>query len=171
MFFMAKCDEQFRLQVVQAYLEDNVSLRTLALRHGVGRTVIQRCVASYREHGKAVLIAGMLPFVNRYPDRPLIWNAGWKMVIYATIAMLFHYAEKLFDYWKDAHNIAAANHELLTHINWAHFWAIQILLFVLVGNYCVLAEIGWLLGKGVLKAMFVGPLSTVPRKNLTQYQV
>ena len=25
--------------------------------------------------GKAVLIANMLPFINRYPDRPLIWKA------------------------------------------------------------------------------------------------
>jgi hypothetical protein len=28
--------------------------------------------------GKSVLVANLLPFINRFPERPLIWNAGWK---------------------------------------------------------------------------------------------
>ena len=32
--------------------------------------------------GKAVLIADMLPIINRYPDRPLIYNVTWKTLIY-----------------------------------------------------------------------------------------
>ncbi|WP_198404902.1 transposase, partial [Burkholderia ambifaria] len=39
---MAKYDERFRLQVVQEYLEGDGSTRTLATRHGIGRTVIRR---------------------------------------------------------------------------------------------------------------------------------
>jgi hypothetical protein len=31
--------------------------------------------------GKAVLIADMLPFINRYPDKPLIYNVTWKTLI------------------------------------------------------------------------------------------
>ena len=30
--------------------------------------------------GKAVLIADMLPLINRFPNKPLIYNAAWKTV-------------------------------------------------------------------------------------------
>ncbi len=49
--------------------------------------------------------------------------------------------ERLFDFWKETHNLAAANHELLTHINWPQFWAIQLLMFQMIGNYCMFSEI------------------------------
>ncbi|WP_130619353.1 hypothetical protein [Dyella amyloliquefaciens] len=108
--------------------------------------------------GKAVLLANMLPFINRFPERPLIWNAAWKTVIYTIIATFIHYLERLYDYWKDAPNIAAANHQLLTEMNWPRFWAIQILLFVLILNYCIFAELGRIIGRQRLKAIFLGPI-------------
>ncbi|QTD91557.1 IS3 family transposase [Burkholderia anthina] len=52
---MAKYDERFRRQVVQEYLVGSASTRMLAKRHGVGRTVIRRWIASYQEHGVAGL--------------------------------------------------------------------------------------------------------------------
>jgi hypothetical protein len=107
--------------------------------------------------GKAVLIANMLPFINRYPERPLIWNAAWKTLIYSVIASIFHYAERLFDFWKETHSLAAAHHELITHINWPQFWAIQILLFMLIGNYCIFAELARVIGRGTLKTLILGP--------------
>ncbi|AJY07150.1 transcriptional regulator [Burkholderia vietnamiensis] len=62
---MAKYDERFRLQVVREYLEGEASTRTLAARYGVGRTVIRRWVASYREHG----VAGLRRKVGQYDAR------------------------------------------------------------------------------------------------------
>lgn len=114
--------------------------------------------------GKAVMIANMLPFINRYPDRPLVWNIAWKTVIYTIIAGIFHYAERLFDFWKDTHDLAAAHHALITHINWPQFWAVQILLFVLIGNYCAFAELGRVIGRGVLGSYLMGPRVDVPPK-------
>ncbi len=61
-FFMAKYEERFRLQVVQEYLGGEASPRMLAARHGVGRTVIRRWVASYREHD----VAGLKRKVAQY---------------------------------------------------------------------------------------------------------
>ncbi|WP_044041251.1 hypothetical protein [Caballeronia insecticola] len=109
--------------------------------------------------GKAVLIANMLPFINRYPDRPLIWNVVWKTLIYTVVAGILHYLERLFDFWKETHNLAAAHHELITHINWSQFCAVQILLFLMIGNYCAFAELGRVIGRERLKSYFVGPLA------------
>ncbi len=42
---------------------------------------------------KVVLIADHLPFVNQFPDRPLIYNVLWKTLIYQVAAVLVRYAE------------------------------------------------------------------------------
>jgi hypothetical protein len=59
--------------------------------------------------GKAVLIADVLPFINRFPDKPLVYNVAWKTVIYFLVAMLFHYLERLVDHWRETGGLIAAN--------------------------------------------------------------
>jgi hypothetical protein len=108
--------------------------------------------------GKSVLVADMLPFINRFPDKPLIWNVAWKTLMYALVALVVHYLERLYDYWKEAPSIAAANAQLLADLNWPRFWAIQILLVTLILMYCVIAELGRVIGRDRLKAIFIGPL-------------
>jgi hypothetical protein len=121
--------------------------------------------------GKSVLIANMLPFVNRFPEKPLAWNVAWKTVIYALVALVIHYFERLYDYWKDAHSFAAANRDLLAHLNWAHFLAVQILLITLIIGYCILAELSRVIGRRRFITMFFGPLpsggpaSQLPHRN------
>src|SRR5947199_9378623 len=45
--------------------------------------------------GKAVLLADMLPMVNRFPNKPLIYNVAWKTLIYLVMATLNNYVERL----------------------------------------------------------------------------
>lgn len=111
--------------------------------------------------GKAVVIADLLPFINRHPEKPLIYNAAWKTMIYTLIAMLFHYLERLIDYWREAGGLIAANEKLLAEIVWPHFWAIQILLIILVLMYCTTRELVRVIGREQFMRMFFGPL---PRK-------
>jgi hypothetical protein len=73
--------------------------------------------------GKAVLLADMLPFINRYPDKPLAYNIAWKTVIYGLVATLIHYLERLVEFWKQAGSVAAGNQRLLAEIVWPHFLA------------------------------------------------
>jgi len=40
-------------------------------------------------------VADKLPFFNRYPHKPLIWNAGWKAGLYVLVALVFRLLEKL----------------------------------------------------------------------------
>jgi hypothetical protein len=106
--------------------------------------------------GKAVLIADMLPFINRYPERPLAWNIAWKSAIYVVVATGIHYLERLVDFWKEAGGFVAANEKLLATMIWPHFWAIQILLVVLILNYCVVHELARYLGRVKVLEMFFG---------------
>jgi hypothetical protein len=45
--------------------------------------------------GKSVLIADMLPIINRYPDKPLAYNVEWKTAMYVLAALVIHYLERM----------------------------------------------------------------------------
>jgi len=108
--------------------------------------------------GKAVLIADLLPFINRYPGKPLVYNIAWKTAIYVLIAMLLHYLERLVDFWREAGGLIAGNEKLLAEIVWPHFWAIQIFLVVLILTYCTMREVIRAIGGDKVRQMFFGPL-------------
>src|SRR5438876_7295357 len=82
--------------------------------------------------GKAVLIADMLPMINRFPNKPLIYNVAWKTVIYLLLSAVIHYLERLIDFWRQTGGFVTGNQKLLSEIIWPHFWAIQIILLVLI---------------------------------------
>lgn len=111
--------------------------------------------------GKSVLVADMLPFINRFPDKPLIWNVTWKTLMYALVALIVHYLERVYEYWKEAPSLIDANSLLWSSMNWPRFWAIQILLVTLIFMYCVIAELARVIGRDRLKVMFVGPLPLI----------
>src|SRR5437016_6081734 len=91
--------------------------------------------------GKAVLIADLLPLINRFPNKPLIYNVAWKTLIYLLISAVIHYLERLIDFWRQTGGFVAGNQKLLAEIIWPHFWAIQIILFVLIAVYCMVHEL------------------------------
>ena len=108
--------------------------------------------------GKSVLIADMLPFINRFPERPLIYNVAWKTIIYLLMSALIHYLERLVEFSRQAGGIVAGNEKLLAEIVWPHFWAIQIILLVLIVMYCTMHELVRVLGKEKVLRIFFGPM-------------
>lgn len=107
---------------------------------------------------KAVLLADMLPFINRYPHKPLIYNIAWKTILYWIVALLVNYLERLFEFSRAAGGIAAGSARLQAQIVWPHFWAIQLFLFVLILMYCTLRELVRVLGRPTMVRIFFGPV-------------
>jgi len=108
--------------------------------------------------GKAVLLADMLPMVNRFPNKPLIYNVAWKTLIYWLVATLIHYLERLVDFWRQTGGFVAGNQKLLAEIVWPHFWAIQIILLVLIVMYCTIHELVRAIGREKVLRIFFGPM-------------
>jgi hypothetical protein len=105
---------------------------------------------------KVVLIADHLRFINRFPEKPLIYNVVWKTVIYVLGALVVHYLEHLLPLWWREGSLAAANHRLLSEVVWPHFWAIQLWLAVLLFVYCALREFIRAVGRREVVRMFFG---------------
>ena len=112
--------------------------------------------------GKAVLIADMLPGINRYPGQPLIYNVAWKTTIYLLVATVIHYLERLVDFGRQAGSLAAGNAKLFAEIVWPHFWAIQIILLMLILMYCTARELVRVIGRDKALRIFFGPLPLPP---------
>jgi hypothetical protein len=107
--------------------------------------------------GKAVLIADMVPAINRFPDKPLAYNVARKTAIYWLLATVIHYLERLIDFSRQAGGVVAGNEKLLAEIVWPHYWAVQILLFVLILAYCTAHELVRVIGKEKTLRLFFGP--------------
>jgi len=105
---------------------------------------------------KVVLLADKLPFINRFPEKPLIYNVVWKTVIYVTASLFVHYLEHFSPLWWRTGSFAEGNRDLWREIVWPHFWAIQLWLLVLLFFYCALRELVRALGADKVRQMFFG---------------
>ena len=91
--------------------------------------------------GRAVVVADKIPFVNKFPDKPLVYNTVWKTCVYLLVAFVFRYAEKLFYAYQEIGSFSGAHSQLVESVSWPRFWAIQIWLLVLFFGYSAAHEL------------------------------
>jgi hypothetical protein len=105
--------------------------------------------------GKVVLLVDCFKFVNRYPDKPLIYNVLWKTAVYLIAASVVRIGEEVIP--QLLHGGAAATFQHLREgIVWPHFWVIHLWLGVLLFVYCALRELIRAVGKDQVLHMFFG---------------
>ncbi|MGA9755498.1 MAG: hypothetical protein WBV23_10190 [Desulfobaccales bacterium] len=105
---------------------------------------------------KVVLIADKIPFINKYPDKPLIYNVVWKTVIYVLVALVVRFLEYLIPLWWQYRNLSLAAEQLWGKIIWPHFWVIHIWLVCLFFVYVSFRELARSLGEAQFFKMFFG---------------
>ena len=106
---------------------------------------------------KVVMVVDLLPFVNRFPDKPIVYNIVWKTTIYLLAALLVRYVEHHVPFIGKYGNIAIANRHLIDEVIWPHFLIVQLWLLVLFLMYCTLREFVRVLGRERIRAIFFGP--------------
>ena len=107
--------------------------------------------------GKVVLLTDLLPMINRFPNKPLIYNVVWKTFIYMVAALLVRYVEHLIPLILEYKNLTVANSHLLDEVVWPHFWLVQLWLLVCFLMYNTMREVGRILGREQVRSMFFGP--------------
>jgi hypothetical protein len=78
-------------------------------------------------------------------------------MIYLLMASIIHYLERLIDFSRQAGGIIAGNEKLLAEMVWPHYWAVEIILFILILVYCTARELVRVIGKEKMLRLFFGP--------------
>jgi len=125
-------------------------------RYGIEVTTFVVATIGALVAAKVVVLADLLPFINRFPGKPIIYNIAWKTPIYFVVAFVVHYLEELFDFYRKAGDLGAANRQMLDDVIWTRFWAIQIWLMVLLLVYCTMQELLRALGRDKVRELFFG---------------
>jgi hypothetical protein len=73
------------------------------------------------------------------------------------MASVIHYVERLIDFSRQAGGIVAGNEKLLAEMVWPHFWAVQIILLILILVYCTARELARVIGRHKMLRLFFGP--------------
>ena len=105
---------------------------------------------------KVVVLADLLPFINRFPGRPLICNIIWKTMIYFLAAFAVRYLEEFIHFYRAHRTLLDVNRHLLDEVVWPHFWAIQLWLTVALLIYCTGDELVRALGRDRVRELFFG---------------
>jgi hypothetical protein len=105
---------------------------------------------------KVILLAEGIPFINKYPDKPLIYNVVWKTIFYVLVAFIVRLLEYLIPLWWQYRDLGVAMEHLLEETIWPHFWVIQIWLFCLFSVYVSFRELARTLGEEKFIKIFFG---------------
>jgi hypothetical protein len=105
---------------------------------------------------KAVLLVDHLPFVNRYPDRPLIWNTLWKAALYALCAVALHVAERAIEAAAQPGAFAAAAAQVFAALDWRRAAAVHLWLVILFAIFAAWRELARVDGTAHLRRLFFG---------------
>ena len=125
-------------------------------QHGIDISSFAAATVGALLVGKVVLVADKLPFINRFPSKPLIYNVIWKTLIYILAVFVVRYIEHITPFIAESGSVFAAHQELLHEVSWPRFWAIQIWLFVLFLVYALLHELVRQLGREATVRMIFG---------------
>lgn len=133
-----------------------VTRALLLEEYGLGAWTFVAATLSALIVAKVVLLADLLPFVDRYPGRPLAWNVFWKSTIYIVVAFLVRLAEHLISGWRRTGDLTSALGGLTEDIVWSHFWYVIIWMLVLFLTYNTGRELIRALGAARMRELFFG---------------
>ncbi|HXE00052.1 MAG TPA: hypothetical protein VN646_26085 [Candidatus Acidoferrum sp.] len=105
---------------------------------------------------KVLLLVDLLPFVDAYPHKPLLYNIAWKAPIYIAAVLVFRYTECLIHHLFGGAGLAAASYQAVQPFAEPAFWASGIWLAVLFLVFLATRELSRAMGKDKMRLLFLG---------------
>jgi hypothetical protein len=105
---------------------------------------------------KVILLADEIKFINKYPDKPLIYNVVWKTFIYLLVTLVVQYLEEFIPLWWKYRSVQIAVERGWNEIIWPHFWAVHILIVFLLSLYVSFRELARTIGDKEFLHIFLG---------------
>jgi hypothetical protein len=106
--------------------------------------------------GKVLLIVDMLPVVNAFRNRPLVYSTLWKTFLYSLVALLFRIGEDFIPLALETRNIPVGFGRYLAETHWPRFWATQAFLTMVLFVFVASREFVVAVGTNRARQMFFG---------------
>ena len=105
---------------------------------------------------KVLILADQIKFINKYPDKPLIYNIVWKTFLYLLVTLIVQYIEGIIPLWVKYHSVKIAIDLGWEEIIWPHFWAVHIMFVFLLSLYVSFRELARTIGEKKILQIFLG---------------
>ena len=105
---------------------------------------------------KVLLSINLLPFVDAFRGKPLLYNILWKLPIYVVATLLFRYIEPVLKSVMAGASWAMAHHDAMQECTRPMFWAIQIWVVLALIFFVTMQELTRVLGKEKMRLIFFG---------------
>lgn len=105
---------------------------------------------------KVLLVVDLLPFVDAFADKPLVYNIVWKTPLYVAASLVFRYVEPLVKSLFGGASAAAAHHDAMQRFTRPTFWATEIWIALLFVVFLATQELTRAVGKDKMRMIFFG---------------
>jgi len=140
-----------------------LTMNLIARQYGIPLIGLVNAAVGALIVAKVVLIADHFSFVNKFPEKPLIYNTLWKTMIYVVAATIVRYLERLIEFARQYGGILTGNRHLLNEMTWEKFLLIHMWLSVLFFIFCALRELVRVIGREkVIQIFFGSPSKSIP---------
>jgi uncharacterized membrane protein len=106
--------------------------------------------------GKVIIIVNTFPFLNKFPDKPLVYNIVWKFFIYAVFIFLLRVAENFIHASLHFHSWTKGWLHVELTLQTARFWSIELWLFLLFFLFIFYNELVDNMGRDKVRKMLFG---------------
>lgn len=134
----------------------NITTDLLVEREGIKFTTVSTIAIGSLVVGKVLLIIDNLRFTNVFSDKPLVYNALWKTLIYSSAGLIYRFVEKLVPFISTYKKPALAYQRFIIEMDWPRFWAVQIWVILLFFSFAIIREFIYELGQERVRQMFFG---------------
>jgi hypothetical protein len=134
----------------------DLSDRLLTRGSGIEIASFARALVGGLIVAKVLLIVDLLPFVHRFPEKPLIQNIVWKSSLYLAASLVFLYCEALIKHLFKGLGLAQSHSLALMKFALPATWAVEIWLAMLLVAFVTMQELSHVIGREQLKQLFFG---------------
>ena len=105
---------------------------------------------------KLLFFVDLIPGVDAFRGKPLIYNMLWKTPIYLAMSLVYRYLEPVIGSVVARVSVAEAHAPAVEEFTHPAFWAIEVWLAALFAVFVMMRELTLALGKDKVRILFFG---------------
>lgn len=105
---------------------------------------------------KIIIIVRNLPFIAPFPNKPLVYNISWKLLIYSFFVMFVQILDFVLRRFLHHETGSVVFQQLQVELSNPMFWGTQILIIFVFLIYITFSELGRVLGRKELREIILG---------------